>query len=120
MQAYSMDLRERGVADREVGLRTAEVADKYRVSPAWVRRLLRRYRQTGQLAPKPRTRYRAPLLPPHRPPLAALSAAQPDATLAELRTALGGPVGLSTVWRAVHRLGLTVKKRPARHRTRPT
>ena len=119
MQAYSMDLRERVGADREADLRTAEVADKYRVSPAWVRRLLRRYRQTGQLAPKPRTRYRAPLLQPHLPQLEALIAAQPDATLAELRTALGVPVGLSTVWRAVRQLGLTVKKSPARHRTRP-
>ena len=47
MQAYSLDLRERVVADRVAGLRTAEVARKYRVSPAWVRRLLQRYRATG-------------------------------------------------------------------------
>ena len=30
MQAYSLDLRERVVADREAGLSTAEVARKYR------------------------------------------------------------------------------------------
>ncbi len=119
MQAYSLDLRERVVADREAGRGTAEVADKYRVSPAWVRRLLQRYRATGQLAPKQRTRYRPPCLQPHLPHLAALIAAQPDATLAELRTALGVSVSLSTVWRAVRHLGLTVKKSPARHRTRP-
>ena len=34
MQAYSLDLRERVVDDRVAGLRTAEVARKYRVSPA--------------------------------------------------------------------------------------
>jgi len=118
MHAYSLDLRERVVADREAGLSTAEVARKYRVSPAWVRRLMQRYRTSGQVAPKRRTQYRAPTLAPHLPQLAALIAAQPDATLAELRIALGVPVGLTTVWRAVHRLGLTVKKSPARRRTR--
>ena len=39
MHAYSLDLRERVVADREA-LGTAAVAAKYRVSPAWVRRLI--------------------------------------------------------------------------------
>lgn len=114
MHAYSLDLRERVVADREAGLGTVAVARKYRVSPAWVRRLMQRYRATGQLAPKQRTPSRVPRLAPHLPRLAALIAAQPDATLAELRTALGVPVGLSTVWRAVRHLGLTVKKSPAR------
>ena len=119
MRAYSLDLRKRVVADRETGLSTAEVAHKYRVSGAWVRRLMQRYRASGQVAPKRRPQYQAPLLAPYRAQLAALIAAQPDATLAELRTALGVPVGLTTVWRAVRHLGLTVKKSPARHRTRP-
>ena len=118
MHAYSLDLRERVVADREAGLQTAEVARKYRVSPAWVRRLMQRYRASGQIAPQRRTQYRVPTLTPYLPQLAALIAAQPDATLAEWRTALGVPVGLTTVWRAVRHLGLTVKKSPARHRTR--
>lgn len=119
MQAYSLDLRERVVADREAGLQTAEVAHKYRVSPAWVRRLMQRYRESGQVAPKRRTQYQAPLLAPYLRHLEALIAAQPDATLAELRSALGVAVSLTPVWRAVRRLGLTVKKSPTRHRTRP-
>lgn len=117
MRAYSLDLRERVVADRAAGLPTAEVARKYRVSPAWVRRLMQRYRTSGQVAPKRRTQSRAPTLAPYLAQLDALIAAQPDATLAELRTALGVPVSLTTVWRAVRRLGLTVKKSPARRRT---
>ena len=120
MHAYSLDLRERVVADREAGCPTAEVAHKYRVSPAWVRRLMQRYRASGQVAPRRRTQYQAPLLAPYRAHLAALIAAQPDATLAELRAALGVSVSLTTVWRAVRHLGLTVKKSPARRRTRPT
>jgi len=87
MPTYSLDLRERVVADREGGLSPAEVARKSRVSPAWVRRLMQRYRESGQGAPKRRTQYRAPPLAPYLPQLAALIAARPDATLAELRTA---------------------------------
>ena len=98
------------MADREAGLRTAEVAAKYRVSPAWVRRLMHRYRATGQVAPTRRPQYRLPILEPYLPPLAALIAAQPAAPLAALRAAGGVPVSLTTVWRAVRRLGLTVKK----------
>ena len=118
MQAYSLDLRERVVADRVAGQRTAEVARKYRVSPAWVRRLMQRYRESGQVAPKRRTQYRASLLQPYLRQLEAVIQAQPDATLAELRAALGVSVSLPTVWRAVGRLGLTLKKSPARRRTR--
>jgi len=42
--------------------------------------------------------------------LAALIVARPDATLAELREALPTAAGLSTLWRAIDRLGVTVKK----------
>jgi hypothetical protein len=42
--------------------------------------------------------------------LAALIAARPDATLTELRDALPTTAGLSTLWRAIERLGFTVKK----------
>ena len=38
MKAYSMDLRERELADGDAGMRTGLVAKKYRVSPAWLRR----------------------------------------------------------------------------------
>lgn len=37
--AYSMDLRQRVIADCDRGLKTNAVALKYSVSSAWVRRL---------------------------------------------------------------------------------
>ena len=49
--------------------------------------------------------------------LAALITAQPDATLAELREALPTSAALSTLWRAIDRLELTVKKNGTRRRT---
>ena len=71
------------MAAREAGLPPAEVTHTYRVSPAWVRRLMQRYRASGQVAPRPRTQYPAPLLTPYRKQLEAIIATQPDATLAE-------------------------------------
>ena len=43
--------------------------------------------------------------------LIGLILARPDATLLELRDALPTTAGLSTLWRAIDRLGLTVKKK---------
>ena len=57
------------------------------------------------------------MLEPHLHTLAALIAAHPDRTLAELKDALATPASVPTVWRAVRALGLTVKKtvRPSEH-----
>jgi len=48
--------------------------------------------------------------------LVFLIAARPDATLAELRDALPTTAALSTLWRTIDRLGLTVKKNGTRRR----
>ena len=54
---------------------------------------------------------RALALAPHRDRIRELVAAHPDATLQELRSLLGVAVCLATLWAAVRRLGLTVKKK---------
>jgi len=46
-----------------------------------------------------------------------LVTAQPDATLAELRDALRTAAAVSTVWRELNHLDLTVKKNRTRRRT---
>ena len=123
MQAYALALRARVVADREAGLPPVEVAHKYRVSPAWVRRLLQRYRESGQVAPKRRTQYRVPPWAPYLRPLAALIAAQPDATLAEtaLQTKMTRRYGRSHVARASWRKSPTAmgKRRRSLLRSAP-
>lgn len=52
MQAYSLDLRTRVLADCDRGLSTRAVATKYSVSESWVRRLKQRRRETGAVAPR--------------------------------------------------------------------
>ena len=107
MRAYSMDLRERALLDSDAGMKAADVAAKHRVSGSWVRLLKQRRRETGEVAPRVQ-RHRRCMLEPHLHTLAALIAAHPDRTLAELKDALATPASVPTVWRAVRALGLTV------------
>jgi transposase len=62
MAAYSMDLRTRVRADCDAGMNAEEVAAKDRVSRAWVHRLLQRRRETGEIAPRQQTKFRARVL----------------------------------------------------------
>ncbi len=110
MRAYSVDLRARVLKDCDAGLGTKAVAEKYTVSPAWVRRLKQRRRETGEVAPRPRPRPR-PAWAAHADRLRAAVRARPDATLAELRRRLGLAASVTTVWRALRALGLSLKKK---------
>jgi transposase len=109
----SMDLRVRIFEARRGGETTAEVADRFAVSPAFVRRLMQRHRQTGSLAPSTARRGPAPRLADHADDLRRLNALHPDLTPAEVRDRLGVAVSPLTVWRMIRRLGLTFKKSPS-------
>jgi transposase len=119
MAAYSMDLRTRVLADWDEGLAAKDVAAKFRVSRSWVNRLVQRRRETGEVGPRPQTVFKKQALAGHEDRIRALVAAQPDQTLAELRDALPSSASLSSVWRALDRLALTVKKNGTRRRTTP-
>ena len=118
MAPYSMDLRTRVLRDWDAGMRAEDVAAKYSVSRAWVHRLQQRRRETGSIAPRKQTRWRTPILTPDLPRLETLISEQPDRTLAELQQALGTSASLATLWRAIDRLAITVKKNGTRIRTR--
>src|SRR6266550_4470830 len=118
MVAYSLDLRERVARAWDVS-GDADEAATFEVSRAWVHRLVQRRRETGSIAPRPQTKFRSRVLAGQEARLAALIAANPDATLAELREALATTAALSTLWLEINRLGLTVKKNGTRRRTTP-
>lgn len=118
MAPYSMDLRTRVLRDSATGMASKDVAAKYAVSRAWVDRVKQRRRETGELAPRVPTTFRRRALDAaqeHR--LGVLITVRPDATLAELRADLPTTAALSTLWRTIDRLGLTVKKNGVRRRT---
>ena len=122
MRAYSMDLRERVWADCQAGMKTPAVAQKYSVSPAWVRRLKQRQRATGSLAPRPPSPGRPVTLAPHDARVRELVHADPDATLAELRQRLGVKVSISALSEYLRRIKFSFKKKSSARpsRTGPT
>lgn len=117
MAAYSLDLRTRVVRACDSGLSAAAVAARFDVSVAWVYRVLQRRRETGSIAPRTQTKFRRRALSgDDEIRLVGLITARPDATLAELQQALPTRAALSTLWRTIDRLGLTVKKNGTRRR----
>ena len=117
MEAYSLDLRERicAACDEHVETRE-EVAQRFGVSRSFVQKLLRRRRQHGSIAVRPRGRGPAPLLgEKDRRLLSGLVKADRDATLAELRRRLhqagGAFVSVAILCRALQSLRLVLKKR---------
>ena len=108
----SRDLRVRIFEARQAGEQTSEVAERFAVSPAFVRRLLQRHRENGSLAPSSAPRGRKPILAEQAEQLRRLNAQHPDLTAAEIRQRLGLRVSVLTVWRMLRRLGLTFKKSP--------
>jgi transposase len=121
MRAFSRDLRERVLADCDAGQRNEDVARKYHVSPAWIRRLKQRRREMGSIEPRVH-RVPPPRLTAYADQIQNLVKQQPDATLQELREALGVQTSLPSLCRALQRLRLTVKKKSSapRSRTGPT
>src|SRR6516165_8618923 len=106
-----MDLRERVVAACDAGDATREqIAARFSVSISWIRDLLRRRRQTGSIAPRPRGGGRAPAFDAAAAErLREAVRADGDATLQELARAAGVACGASAVHRALERLGITRK-----------
>lgn len=120
MAAYSLDLRKRVLRAWDNGMGAESVAAKYEVSRAWVDRLVQRRRETGSIEPRKQTKFRRRTLSDQQEErLMALITARPDATLMELREALPTAAALSTIWRAIDRWGVTVKKNGTRRRTAP-
>jgi transposase len=119
MAPYSMDLRTRVLADCDAGIAAKDVAIKFRVSRSWVNRIVQRRRETGEVGPRPQKVFKKQAFAGQEQRLRALVDAQPDQTLAELRDALRSSASLSSVWRALDRLRLTLKKNRTRRRTTP-
>jgi transposase len=120
VKAYSMDLRERVVAacDARDGTRE-QIATRFSVSVSWIRDLLKRRRETGSIAPKPRGGGRPPAFDAEAAGrLREAVRADSDATLEELGRAAGVACTAPAVYRALKRLGVTRKKsrggRPSR------
>ena len=112
MDAYSDDLRQRVVQACDDGVLTREeIAEHFKVSTAWIRRLLQRRRETGSFAALPGGRGPKPkLTEAHLARLSRLVAKHPDATLRELKRRARLSCSICTIHRGLKTLGLSLKK----------
>ncbi len=117
MQAYSLDLRQRVVRAYEQGHGSiAEIAEQFSVSTGFVKKMLRQWRSTGDLTPKPHGGGKpASLSAGLRQKLRRKVRAQSDITLTALQDFLAGEeqksVHVATISRALKELDLPRKKR---------
>ena len=110
MKAYSLDLRERVLKDCDAGMATSAVAQKYAVSPAWVRRLKQRRRQTGRIAPTAQQHGPRPAWEALADRIRVAVRQAPDLTLREYIDRFALPVSKSALARGLIALGLSRKK----------
>jgi len=120
MQAYSLDLRQRVVRAYEQGHDSiAEIAERFNVSASFVKKMVRQWRATGDLAPLPHGGGKPQSLSAElRQKLRGRVRAQADITLTELQDFLltqeQTSVHPATISRALKGLGLPRKEKPDR------
>jgi transposase len=123
MKQYSVDLRERLLGAIDAGLSQAEASRLFGVGTSTITRWRQQRRTTGSLAPQPRPGRRPAIGPAQTAALQAQVAQHPDATLAEhcaqWARDQGVTLSVAGMSRALRRLGITLKKSPARHGAGP-
>jgi len=119
MSPLSSDLRHRIIqAWKAEKLRVPELASRFAVGSATVKRLIRQFRETGSVEPLPHGGGQRPKIPAEKlPRVQRLLQANPDWSVEEIMVAYnrqeGADVSRSTMVRAVARLGFTRKKSPS-------
>ena len=116
MRGYSLDLRERIIKAWESGKRQAWIVETFGVSAGSVKRYIRRYQSTGQVAATVQKRQVPRIGMAQHEALRALVARLPEAQLVEYcavwQTDSGITVSPQTMSRVLVSLGLRRKKRP--------
>lgn len=118
MQAIPLAKREEVLADCDGGMGTLAVAIKHHVSPAWVRRLKQRRRETGEIAARPPKKKTPPKWRSYAARMETILAEHPDITLHELRAELGVDFSVQTLSVALRTLKYTFKKKSCARRSR--
>ena len=109
-KSYSLDLRQRVMSDVDRGISIEDVARKYSVS----RRVIFKWRdlrvETGTLTPRQGKTGPKPKLEPFRSQIEAAIESNPSITLEELKRQLQLPGCIQTLWHALGRWKIVLKK----------
>lgn len=109
-RSYSLDLRMRVMDDVERGLSPEQAAQKYSVTVRTIYAWKQLRRETGGIQPRQGQTGPQPKLTSFREAIEAAIRQNPNLTLAELRSLLRLPGCLQTLWNALRRWGLVLKK----------
>jgi transposase len=118
MSISSQQIRERALAAHAAGQTQAEVARSYGIDITTFQRWLRRFRESGLTVPLKRGHRRAALDGAQLHQLDEAVRQTPDATLEQLREALGLSCSLVAIHNALGRLGYSFKKNATGQRAR--
>lgn len=117
MKAYCLDFRQK-ILDTYLkgGITQRQLAERFCVTLGFIEKLLKQYRETGNIAPKVRTQQTPPKLNEQQlNVLREIVEAKNDATLGEIREQLqektGITIGVSTVDRMLKRMEISLKKK---------
>jgi transposase len=111
MEAYPIKVREQVLGAYEQGMKTKQIAERFGVGPAWCRGVKQRLRERGLRGVIKQKHGADPFFDQaRREQLAKLVNQKPDATLQELKAGLDMPVSISTIWRTLIDMKLTLKK----------
>lgn len=114
-RSLSVDLRFRVIEAVEDGLSAREAARRFRVGISTAIKWHRRYRETGEVAPRKQGQPSRSRLDPHEGFIMDLIAEQADITLSEIGERLAEvhdvQVVPSTIWYFLDKRGVTFKKR---------
>ena len=109
---YSMDLKVRILEACQAGENYSQAAQRFSVSPGFVSKLMKLFRETGSLVVLEKKK-RGPkfrFTKSQEEKLGKLVSKNPGINARQLRDKLRVEASILTVWRALRRLGFTVKK----------
>jgi transposase len=107
---YSMDLRRRVVSEVDRGTPPAQVAQQFQVAERTIWNWLALRKETGQLAPRQGDVGPDCILEVHRQRILKSVQDDPGLTLAQRQMQLGLPGCATTLWNALRRWNVTLKK----------
>lgn len=113
----SVDLRKRILEDVDAGLSAENVAAKYRVGRRTVNMLVQHRQKTGSLEPIRGRQGRKSTLEPRKQEILQAIDRNSGLTLHALREQLSLPISLPSLWLALRKWGIRLKKSSTRRRT---
>ncbi len=108
--SYSLDLRTRVISDVDKGMIIESVAKKFSISSRVIFKWLALREETGELIPRKGVTGPKPKLDSYRDAILAAVETNSSHTLEELQTNLDLPGCIPTLWHALRRWGIVLKK----------